>query len=53
MRENVEEFFKSHPLIKQRIKSHWKKSPDKELSAGKKFPLFQLEQQFVDYTLKA
>lgn len=49
-RETVEDFFKKN-YISDKIKAHWGTSHDINLSSGKVFPLFQLEQQFVDLVL--
>lgn len=50
-RENVEKFFSQVPMIANRIKSHWKSSPEKELREGRRFPTVQMEMQFIDYVL--
>jgi 2-polyprenyl-3-methyl-5-hydroxy-6-metoxy-1,4-benzoquinol methylase len=51
LREKVESFFIDNPLIKQRIRSHYPNSKDTNIAAGG-FPVFQCEQQFIDYVLK-
>jgi 2-polyprenyl-3-methyl-5-hydroxy-6-metoxy-1,4-benzoquinol methylase len=50
IKEGVESFFVNNPLISQRIKDNYKNCGNEALRSGK-FPLFQLEQQFVDFVL--
>lgn len=51
LREKVDAFFKKTPLIKERIRMHYKDSSDKHIRNGG-FPEYQCEQQFLDYVLK-
>lgn len=51
LREKVEPFFKKTPILKERIRMHYKDSEDKTIRNGG-FPEFQCEQQFLDYVLK-
>lgn len=51
LREKVDVFFKKTPLIKERIRMHYKESTDKHIRNGG-FPEYQCEQQFLDYVLK-
>jgi 2-polyprenyl-3-methyl-5-hydroxy-6-metoxy-1,4-benzoquinol methylase len=50
IREGVEPFFTNNIIISNRIKHNYKNSPDEKLRLGQ-FPIFQLEQQFIDYIL--
>jgi len=49
--EPVEPFFERNPLIVKRIKQNWTTSPDNELRNGNKFPIFQMEMQFIDFQI--
>ena len=49
--EPVEAFFERNPLIVKRIKQNWATSPDNELRVGNKFPIWQMEMQFLDYQI--
>lgn len=48
----VESFFTTNKLVKERILRNWKTSNDKDLSSGKSFPKFQMQQGFINYKLK-
>lgn len=50
--EPIEPFFERNLLIAKRIKQNWRTSPNNELRAGTKFPIFQMEIQFLDYILQ-
>lgn len=47
----VEPFFERNPLIAKRIKQNWLTSADSELRNGNKFPIFQMEMQFIDFQI--
>ena len=51
-KEEAEFFFSETPFIAERIKAHWKESPEESLRSGLKFPYQQLSIQFIDYVLK-
>ncbi len=51
VKEGVEPFFYKD-IISQRIKNNYKNSHDVNLKNRSQFPVFQLEQQFIDYVLK-
>lgn len=52
IQKNVEDAFFSQPLIANRIKPHWKDSHLEEaLRTGTKMPIYQMQQEFVDYVL--
>lgn len=51
IKDGVEPFFHSNPLLAQRIKANWKNSHNLELAEGRVFPAFQMEQQFHDFVL--
>jgi len=49
-REPVENFFEQ-PMTRERVVGNWKSSPQPPLASGEVFPIFQMEQQFIDYVL--
>jgi len=49
--ENIDPFF-YQSAIANLIKRNWKESPEEDFASGKKFPEWQMKQQFVDYVLK-
>lgn len=44
-------FTDGHSEMKRIIQNHWKDSHDERLASGQLFPLYQMEQQFVDFVL--
>lgn len=50
-RQNVDKFFENNALVRERIVSHWKESPDKSYREQNKFPSIALEQTFLDFVL--
>jgi hypothetical protein len=51
IKETVEGFFINNDNIARRIKNHYKLSHESKLINGA-FPVFQVEQQFIDYVLQ-
>jgi hypothetical protein len=51
IKEGVEKFFTTNQLVSERIKRNYMNSPEASLRSGNQFPVFQLEQQFIDYVL--
>jgi 2-polyprenyl-3-methyl-5-hydroxy-6-metoxy-1,4-benzoquinol methylase len=51
LREKVEPFFSKNKTIKERMHRNYKNSPDKKIQKGA-FPMYQLEQQFLDDVVK-
>ncbi len=49
--EKPEPFFSNNPLIAARIKAKYNNSHWETLKSGKEFPVFPMENQFVDYVL--
>lgn len=48
----IESFFVKNALVANRIFNTWKDSPDLDIRNGKKFPAFQMEQEFCEFILK-
>lgn len=50
-RQEVEKIFYEEPILRSVIQDQWKMSYEEELANGSKFPVYQIEQNWCDYTL--
>lgn len=52
LRQDVEPFFLKEELLSSLVKKHYKDSFEERYASGREFPKFQVEQNFLDFTLE-